>query len=119
MLRFLRKYRTITLVTLALLVNIPCSLKRELKLLLAIEVNQGPQSGQGAVKVPCTTYCGIQEGIQEAQFAKQQEPGFPALRNALTGGEVPFRLLYDRFSALKEKIPSYLLYRKLLIGVMA
>lgn len=119
MLRFLQKYRTITLVTLALLVNIPCSLKRELKLLLAIEVNQGPHSGRGAVKVPCTTYCGIQEGIHEAQFAKQQEPGFPLVRNTLTGVEKPFRQLYNRFNAFKEKIPSYLLYRKLLVGLTA
>jgi len=111
---FLRKYSKIAIILLALLVGIPCSLKRDIKAFIGIENQQGTNSNVN--KVSCASVCSVfsKQEIEQNQkvFRKKQKALIAAHFDFVLAEHLP---VLDDFSRLKEKIPSHILYQVFLI----
>lgn len=110
---FFKKYTRTLIVLLAILVNIPCSFKKELKQALNIETESNQHSDSG--KIACASYC----SVADIQKAKKQATRFSGAANhtkAVGLSEQSFSFLFfNSYPFHKEHVPSYLMQRKFLI----
>ena len=106
----LRKYLVITLV---MLIAIPCSAKLEIKERLNIETSQSLNTGKS--KISCTNYQELKQ-TAEKQKVKKNALTFlkPSAPESIFIVTYKFKLT-DFFKAQKEKIPTYLSIDRFLI----
>lgn len=111
------KYFQILLCVLAVILAIPCSMKRELKQMLKIE-NTQQTSPNSQKTIPCSNFLLGQDKQKRAEKIKLFVESSSTLPNHDLKEFVGIAFRYTSKGALvrwKEKIPSYLILGKLLI----
>ena len=109
------KYGNLYIVILAMLVAIPCSLKKELKQYLNVDLESSQPSNSNNTKTSCKTVCLSQQTSQQEKKKKEFLPGNPkTFSAAICNLEIKASLI-DLFSVQKEKIPTYILHESFLI----
>lgn len=108
------KYRKFLVISLVMLLAIPCSVKKEAKQWLQI-VESGQQSNTGQSKVACTNYDNLKQATKKKQAQKYLHPFVDSSKQARTPIIVNKISTPGFFSAQKEKIPSHILLEQFLI----
>ncbi|MFA5327648.1 MAG: hypothetical protein WC384_07645 [Prolixibacteraceae bacterium] len=106
-------YRRFLVITLTMLVAIPCFAKKEMKQWLNIETNQQAKPIQQTIA--CYTICQLEKQDKKEKVAKHilpspisdSKPEYFAFAKTIQ--------LPDFYNSRKQKIPSYLLFERFLI----
>lgn len=106
------KYYNLLLITLVILLAIPCPVKKEIKHSLRIETNQ--QNIYGNIKIACSSFCELIQPVKQKKDQKQNVHFSIASRQE-SPVVIAENIQPDGFCRQKEKIPSYLLFERLLI----
>lgn len=103
--------KALFIVFLTMMVSIPCALKREFKEFLKIETNQSPSSGVN--KAPCKTVCSFDQKVD----LEQAERKIPPVKTWITKISESTSVIKaaNEHSQFKEKVPTYLRNREILI----
>ncbi|AEA44998.1 hypothetical protein [Fluviicola taffensis] len=109
------KYGNILLLTLVMLVGIPCSMKRDLSQLLRPGSSDIALNGKTNPKTLCSSLYAQREGDQKVECKKAVLRVSLANDEPLREGLTSMISLPDLFSQQKEKIPSYLIFERFLI----
>lgn len=110
----LAKYKRYFIITLVLLLLIPCTLKRELKQVALFEKEQ--QSTPGQFKISCAPF--YQLNLTDIKENVKKQILTPIVFSSLDTkhfSAIAKTILPDFFIYQKEKIPSYLLFEQFLI----
>ena len=108
------KYRKFLVITLVMLLAIPCSVKKEAKQWLQI-VESGQQSNTAQSKIACTNYYNLKQASKKKQAQKHIHPFVAPSEQARTPLIANKISIPGFFSAQKEKIPSHILLEQFLI----
>lgn len=112
-------YRNFSIIALIALMALPCSVRREIKHWLNIDLNQEAKQPVNAQKtcVLNSSFCSFTQIHGEQKSQKQvlpfEDDGNPNLANTLVSCEI--FVLPDTYNRYKEKVPSFLRFGKLLI----
>lgn len=107
----LSTYRNFLVITIMLLLIVPCSLKKELKQFLNIETNQ--QHNIENSRTICVNYTQHQVTNQKQNRKLKQPIGFTIdFQYCLFVNKIE---LPDFYNTQKEKVPSYILFEQFLI----
>jgi len=115
MFQFLTTYRTIVIVLLAIVLAIPCSVKRDLKQQFNIESNQSAKIN--SAKIGCASFCSSyikSNKKQKQQVFKKHTPPFSFVYKDRIVVHPTFPVL-DQYHFFKEKIPTHIRNQQFLI----